>query len=255
MLSFVNVLNSEGQHLYGTMHVSETARKGVVVVVHGQLSSNRIGPHRLYYDLSVELSKAGYDVIRFDLRGMGESDGVLGENGFEAHVNDVITVLNYAKRVAGRAAILVVAHCVGCNICLKAIQKCEGISGMVLLAPFFANEDSLRSMFTEQQLGEMQENGVSHRKGIMVCKEMFIDACAQNRFLEDVNAVKEKVTIIYGTLDQFIKLEDWESICNLLKCRWRVIDKADHNFLETQPRRELISEVSETMDYYLARAL
>lgn len=83
------VLNFEcqGAHLIGILHQPEqlAANLGVVVVVGGP--QYRVGSHRQFTLMARELAAAGYPVLRFDYRGMGDSAGEY--RGFE-HVDDDI---------------------------------------------------------------------------------------------------------------------------------------------------------------------
>jgi len=78
------VFQCRGARLVGVVSLGEAAR-GVVVVVGGP--QYRAGSHRQFVELARALSAAGTPVLRFDYRGMGDSEGRL--LGFE-HVRDDI---------------------------------------------------------------------------------------------------------------------------------------------------------------------
>ena len=69
-----------GEILIGILHRPERPRaRGVVIVVGGP--QYRAGSHRQYVMLARHLAAAGYPVLRFDYRGMGDSGGTFA--GFE----------------------------------------------------------------------------------------------------------------------------------------------------------------------------
>ncbi|MEQ8517267.1 MAG: hydrolase 1, exosortase A system-associated [Chromatocurvus sp.] len=83
----------QDSQLAGRLHVPEgPASKtiGVVVVVGGP--QYRVGSHRQFVSLAESLVKAGYPVLRFDYRGMGDSDGELA--GFTAIHDDIAAAID-----------------------------------------------------------------------------------------------------------------------------------------------------------------
>lgn len=65
---------ADGTRLVGVLHIPDTqARRGVVIVVGGP--QYRIGSHRQFVLLARHLANNGTPVLRFDYRGMGDSDG------------------------------------------------------------------------------------------------------------------------------------------------------------------------------------
>ena len=92
------VISCGQDHLVGIVHPVATpatpatpdapaapASRGVVIVVGGP--QYRVGSHRQFVLLARALATAGYPVLRFDHRGIGDSGGTFG--GFE-HINDDI---------------------------------------------------------------------------------------------------------------------------------------------------------------------
>ena len=243
LLTYLSVTNSEGQKLYGTLHKTTKKIRGTVLVVHGHLSSNRIGPHRLYYEISSQLCDSGYNVARFDLRGMGESEGSIEDTRFEDHVNDVITIIKELSRMKFDRPFIIISHCIGCNVSLDAMEDLETIDEAIFIAPFFANDKSLSSMFTKRQLSEMNSNGFTFRKGIYTNKEFIIDSCAQKVFFRKILKQKKRIVILYGDKDQFIQNSDSKKLFKHLGQREVYIDGGDHNFLSKSSREKLISSI------------
>src|SRR5690349_15977659 len=66
------VFECAGERLVGVVHAG-AASVGVLVVVGGP--QYRAGSHRQFVLMARELARAGYPVLRFDYRGMGDSDG------------------------------------------------------------------------------------------------------------------------------------------------------------------------------------
>lgn len=77
----------QGERLLGILHVPEqrSADIGMVLVVGGP--QYRIGSHRQFVLLARALAEAGIPVLRFDYRGMGDSEGTFRD--FEAVSADI----------------------------------------------------------------------------------------------------------------------------------------------------------------------
>jgi len=70
-----SVFGCGGDRLVGILHApAERARDiGVLVVVGGP--QYRVGSHRQFVRMARDFAAAGYPVLRFDHRGIGDSDG------------------------------------------------------------------------------------------------------------------------------------------------------------------------------------
>jgi alpha-beta hydrolase superfamily lysophospholipase len=103
-----------------------------ILLVHGfQEHSGR------YVELAGELSGAGFDVVRFDLRGHGRSGGRRGDvRDFEDFLVDVDRVFEAA--VAPDARRFLLGHSLGGLIALRWVQTRgrDLLSGLVLSAPW-----------------------------------------------------------------------------------------------------------------------
>lgn len=78
------VFSCAGDRLIGVLSPGSRAR-GVVVVVGGP--QYRVGSHRQFVQLARALSVHGFPVLRFDYRGLGDSEGTL--QGFEFVAADI----------------------------------------------------------------------------------------------------------------------------------------------------------------------
>jgi len=82
------ILPCEGDHLLAVLSEPEgqnTGDLGVVIVVGGP--QYRAGSHRLFVQLARMLASAGFPVLRFDVRGMGDATGTLRD--FECITPDI----------------------------------------------------------------------------------------------------------------------------------------------------------------------
>jgi exosortase A-associated hydrolase 1 len=120
-------------------HPMET---GVVIVVGGP--QYRVGSHRQFLRLARGLASAGYAVMRFDVRGMGDSSGEL--RSFElitADIGAAIDTLQQCVPQVRRVALW--GLCDGASAALLYWQETSDarVGGLCLLNPWVRSEASL----------------------------------------------------------------------------------------------------------------
>ena len=65
----------EGARLVGSLHTPHGRAADLGVILLNQGPIDRTGSHRLYIKLAARLTSLGIPVLRFDARGVGESEG------------------------------------------------------------------------------------------------------------------------------------------------------------------------------------
>ncbi len=152
------VFDCEGQQLVGNLHEpAEPRTRGVLIVVGGP--QYRIGAHRQFLLLARQLSAAGFPVMRFDYRGMGDSDG---ENlGFENIQADLGAAADTFVRQCPQVKELVIwGLCDAASAALFYVNRDPRIAGLVLLNPWVRTEQSLaRSYLKEYYLARLFQRG------------------------------------------------------------------------------------------------
>ena len=92
----------EGIDLVAVLSAPSAAPSGVGVVVIVGGPQYRVGSHRQFVELARALVRAGHHVLRYDCRGMGDSDGAM--QGFEASVPDVGAAIDALLQGGARGA-------------------------------------------------------------------------------------------------------------------------------------------------------
>ena len=88
--------------LFGVLHrPAGRSRRGAGWVFCHPLGTERTNSHRLMFEFARALAREGYNVLRFDYRGAGESSGARGEVTLESHVVDALTAAVELERRAG----------------------------------------------------------------------------------------------------------------------------------------------------------
>ena len=124
----------DGVPLLGVLtHPDRSSGVGVVIVVGGP--QYRVGSHRHFVLLARRLATAGYPALRFDMRGMGDSDGAAP--GFEASAPDVRAAIDaLAARMPDLRAIVLWGLCDGATAAAFAAAGDPRVRGAVMLNPW-----------------------------------------------------------------------------------------------------------------------
>jgi exosortase A-associated hydrolase 1 len=148
----------QGETLLGVLAKPETpADTAVVVVVGGP--QYRAGSHRQFVLLSRALAAAGYAVLRFDYRGMGDSSGVQRDfEGVSADIAAAIAALQQRLPSVKHVALWGL-----CDAAAAALLYCHDtqdprVTGLCLLNPWVRSEASLaRTQVKHYYLQRLQQ--------------------------------------------------------------------------------------------------
>lgn len=121
----------EGEILFASLDAA-VGETGIVIVPGG--GQTRFGSHRGFALLGARLAEAGYPVLRYDRRGVGDSSGT--DPGFEAADSDLVAATRLLCRERPE-----VRRVIGFGLCDGATTLClhaakAGLGGMILANPW-----------------------------------------------------------------------------------------------------------------------
>ena len=120
--------------LLGVMHDAPGASKrGVLIVVGGP--QYRAGSHRQFVLIARALAAAGIPTMRFDYRGMGDSDGSYG--GFEQIDADIAAAIDaFTARCPDVKEVMIWGLCDAASAALFYAHKDPRVAGLALVNPW-----------------------------------------------------------------------------------------------------------------------
>jgi len=128
-----------GAWLYGVLSLPKTPQpRGVLIVVGGP--QYRAGSHRQFTLLARDLAAAGIPAMRFDYRGMGDSEGEL--QTFDNVDDDLRAAIDrFFLEVPGMSDVVLWGLCDGASAASMYAPQDARVSGLVLLNPWVRTEE------------------------------------------------------------------------------------------------------------------
>lgn len=124
-----------GEQLLGVHHPPRTGARGAGVVLCPAAPLEAVRSHWAFRKLAEQLAKAGFDVLRFDYRGTGDSNGELVDTTPEQWVEDVKRAVRELKDISGVRGVAVVGFRFGGLIAAMAASQGLVLERLVLWEP------------------------------------------------------------------------------------------------------------------------
>ena len=97
---------------------------------------HRVGPARLYVHLARELATMGFNSLRLDLSGIGDSPARPGATSRESVAADCREILDVLDSRLGRLPLVLAGLCAGADNAVRLAGAVPRVTGMVLLDPY-----------------------------------------------------------------------------------------------------------------------
>ena len=166
----VTFKNRDGLQLFGIVHEPAPDRRtDLAVVLLSPGVKSRVAPHRLYNKMAAVFVERGYWVLRFDFYGLGDSEGVVGEQYLAdlyasiqvgRYVGDTSAAIEWMRDAYGVRRFILGGLCGGAITGVLAAPSRDDVVGILALGlPVILdgpNVDKYRYM-TAGQLGQMRK--------------------------------------------------------------------------------------------------
>jgi exosortase A-associated hydrolase 1 len=132
-----------GETLVGILTKPETAEStGIVIIVGGP--QYRVGSHRQFVHLARALASAGYPVLRFDYRGMGDSTGTQRDfQDASADIDAAITQLQHACPSVRKTVLWGLCDAASAALLYCHEHKPSRVTGLCLVNPWVRSTATL----------------------------------------------------------------------------------------------------------------
>lgn len=141
-------LRSTDGSLFAWHHVArDDVRRGAAIVLCPPLGFDYICVYRSWRILAQELAGLGFDVLRFDYHGTGDSAGDPEEPGrLDAWLLSIERALAEAQAIAGTGHVALIGLRLGATLAAEAAAARGGVSRLVLWSPFRTGRGYVREI-------------------------------------------------------------------------------------------------------------
>ncbi len=145
---------SQDYDLFGMLHLPEQSNQKGFVFCH-PFAEEKLWAHRVYVSFARELVKQGYTVLRFDMKGCGDSQGYFEEVVLDNWLNDINAAIDYlSSTVQGLSEVGLFGLRFGATLALAAAQYNDKIQKLILWEPILDGarymQEILRSNLSTQ---------------------------------------------------------------------------------------------------------
>jgi len=142
----VSFQSTDGLMIYGWW-IESGSKDRAIIMVHGT-NRNRADYGTRMLDMAQNMVHAGYNVLMFDLRAHGQSEGKRTSLGFYEQ-RDLLGAIEYVKQ-RGIHKICVIGFSMGAAVALMTAAKCNTISAIVADSSFAYLKDIIEPQFTRR---------------------------------------------------------------------------------------------------------
>jgi len=218
---------SEGQRVAGILHLPDEPNPPCVIASHGLLSSKE---STKYIALGEQLSRTGVALLRFDFRGIGESDGRWEDDTVSRRIADLKSAIRFVRSDARfRNRIGLLGSSLGGYVTLIVASSDKEIKASVIWATPF-------------HLDGLEQN--QDVEGMPPLGNVFFEDLPRHR-LSPLLPKVSKCMVVHGEADELVPVDQaWEIFQGLGSPKEiHVIESADHRL--TQPsHRERAMDLS-----------
>ena len=269
----------EHDWLYGVLYLpQQPVSRGVLIVVGGP--QYRAGSHRQFVLLARHLAERGIAVMRFDCRGMGDSDGEI--RTFEHIGEDLRSATNFFfSDCPFLENITIWGLCDAASAALFYAHQDPRVGGLVLLNPWVRTEQGLAKTYLKhyyikrlfepefwkkilsgkfnpltslRSLYEFGKRSMQGKREVVVSEDNPSSSCNlvapfPERMLEGLKHFQGKILVIISgndlTAHEFMDLisssADWQETMKTKQVEFFYIENANHTF-STREWRDQVAE-------------
>ena len=215
---------SEGQRISGILHLSDQKNPPCVIASHGLLSSK---DSEKYTVLGEKISREGMAMLRFDFRGIGESEGSEEDNTVSKKITDLSAAIDFIRSYPGLGKrIGLLGSSLGGFLSLMKASVDKEIKAVVIWATPLHMDD----------LGSKKQE-----EDYPLPPEAFFEDLPKHRLLPLLPKVSNCL-VIHGEKDELVPVEQALGIFGSLGIPKEIhmIGGADHRLLDPAHRQRAI---------------
>lgn len=244
-------LNREGRRLSGSLEMPEGVQRGWALFAHCFTCGKK---NLAAVRIARTLASVGIGVLRFDVTGLGESEGSFPDSSFSMNVQDLVAAAG-AMRVAGMPVDLLIGHSLGGAAILAAAGDIADARAIATIAAPFDVAHLLR-LLDPEGLARLEAQGQSLVQVVgrpMSVGKAFVDDLRGHDQGARIAALRRPLLVLHAPRDQTVDIENATHI--FLAARhpksYVSLDKADHLLSSRNDAEHAASLIAAWASHYL----
>lgn len=162
-----------GERLFGFFHPAAGKSQKAIVLCHA-LAEEKLWSHRTYVTFARELAAAGYSVLRFDVRGEGDSDRDFEQSDVDTRIADTVRAIEVARELLDVERVTLVGHRFGGSIAAAAAGAvADHVDRVVVWDPILDGADYCGTLLRSNMATQMATAGkVTRTREVLIAAMM-----------------------------------------------------------------------------------
>lgn len=161
--------NRHGEQLFGVQHLVDEPQDVGVVFCH-PFGEEKHRSYRAFVNFGRFLASNNISSLRFDVKGAGDSDGLLSESSIESQVEDTLDAIALFQQKTNINRIILIGLRLGASIAAIAAQRDQRVSGLVLLSPISKGANYWRELLRTKQFASISLNQPATKSSVLIKK-------------------------------------------------------------------------------------
>ena len=237
--------NHLGEMLAGTLHSAKDAPMGAIVAGHCFTCSRHTGILRRVCD---QLSQAGFDVLRFDFSGNGQSQGGFEQSTWSKQILEMEAAINVMKD-QGADWVGLTGHSLGAAIALLTARKVDSIAAVCRLAGRTSASRPISFLTPAQQerlVVDGQVEFTSRGRNLKITQAFFDDAESYD-LVAATRSLTIPMLVVHGDQDEVIPVSEayLAQETNPKRVTLHIVDGGDHMFSKPAQQQQVSQTVTD----------
>lgn len=249
----LEIVNKKGLKLQAYLELPANQRPNYYAVFAHCFSCN--STFGAVKNITRELTKHGFGIVRFDFTGLGKSEGEFADSHFSANVDDLIAVSDFMEENY-EAPSLLIGHSLGGAAVIVAASQLEAIKAVATIgAP--ATVEHVTQHFSHR-LDEVKTKGeveVNIGGRPFKINQEFVEDFSKTDLPSITEKLRKPILILHSPLDAIVNIENAQQL--YLKAKhpksFVSLDRADHLLTNTSDSRYVGNMIGSWVQRYFPR--
>lgn len=224
----VEFKNNEGINLAGTLELPlDQSPVAYAIFTHCFTCTQ---DYHIVRNISGALTRNGIAVLRFDLSGLGKSEGDFSETNFSTNVDDILSAANYLEENYTAPEVLI-GHSFGGTASIVAAQILDSVNAVITIGSPAEAKHLLRHL--KKEMEEIESQGEAFVKIVgrkFKLKKQFIENLQSIDMKKMIQNLNKAILILHSPLDETVSISNAGEIYQHARHpkSFVSLDKADH---------------------------